>query len=286
MSNIFFYQTEDTPPRSQSSRETCGEVHRDPPPWKEGDQLNGFTLVKLLGHGGSGFVYRAFDAATKRHIALKILRKTEPAVLCRNRLGFRRMMHVEHPNLLRVDRIYQLGSYTGLAMEEIKGVTLAKALADLKAVTQEQALDRLLHWMRDFASGLAMMHAQGYIHRDIKPENLMINCQGRGQIIDYGLVDTFDIDETTVDSNGFFLGTPQYMAPEVIWSQRYLPAGDVFSLGIVMLEALNRVSASSHEPALPITRDQTCSVDRELIVGALGNLSEVVPELIRDACAQ
>src|SRR6056297_13620 len=286
MSNIFFYQTEDTPPRSQSSRETCGEVHRDPPPWKEGDQLNGFTLVKLLGHGGSGFVYRAFDAATKRHIALKILRKSEPDVLLRNRLGFRRMMHVEHPNLLRVDRIYQLGSYTGLAMEEIRGVTLAKALAELKTLPQEQAFDKLLRWMRDFAAGLAMMHCQGYIHRDIKPENLMVDSEGRGQIIDYGLVDTFDVDEITIDSNGFFLGTPQYMAPEVIWSQRYLPAGDVFSLGIVMLEALNQVSAASHQPALPVTRDHACSVDCELIFDALENLSEVVPKLIRDACVQ
>ena len=102
---------EETQFRWQGEKETLGaSSSRDPPPWQEGDQLNDFILEKLLGSGSSGFVYRVLDVKTNRRCALKLLKHGAPDDLLRNKLGFRRMMSMEHPNLLRVDRIYQLGS--------------------------------------------------------------------------------------------------------------------------------------------------------------------------------
>ena len=116
--------SEDTQRRFQGEKETHNGVwSNEPPPWKEGDSLGGFVLKKLLGSGSSGFVYRAWDTKTSRHCALKLLRQGPPDDTLRNKLGFRRMMLLEHPNLVRVDRINHLDAYIALSMEEVEGVT-------------------------------------------------------------------------------------------------------------------------------------------------------------------
>ncbi len=285
----FFRRDSDTKLKRQADKETSGDCRREPPPWSLGDQLGDFILEELLGSGGSGFVYRVWDVATRRRGAIKLLRRGNPDLLVRNRLGFRRMMHVEHPNLLRVDRIYKLGDYTALSMEEVKGVTFADAVKELRSLPHEQAFLRLLSLLRDFAAGLAAMHSSGSIHRDIKPENLMVGDDGRGRVIDYGLVDAFDLDEATTVSDGFMLGTPQYMSPEVIFRQRYLPAGDIFSLGMVMLEAMQVVSQTSANrcDAVPnVARNETAQIDARSITDAIDELSSDVPEMISEACRE
>ena len=132
-----------------------------------------------------------------------------------------------------------------LSMEEVDGITLSQAVKQLKELDPDLAYSNLLKLLRDFASGLAMMHAHGYIHRDVKPDNLMVDHNGNGRVIDYGLVDSFELDRESFSARGFLLGTPHYFSPEVIWSQRYLPASDIFSLGIVILDALRKLQRSA-----------------------------------------
>ncbi|TWU59870.1 Serine/threonine-protein kinase PknA [Rubripirellula tenax] len=283
----------DTPIRNPGDRETQGDTTREEPPWSEGDEFGHFVLTRLLGRGSSGFVYRVFDTATRRRHALKILRLNNADLLMRNRLGFRRMTQIEHPNLLYVDRIHKVGEFTALAMEEIRGVTLSKAIEQLKRLPSDQAFCRLLDLMRDFAAGLATMHAAGLIHRDIKPLNLMVGDDGRGKVIDYGLVDTFDLASPTAEVGNHILGTPHYLAPEVICRQIYLPAGDIFALGVVMLEALQVITLESTDVAEDlrlggpgIERNSRSLIDAELILEALDDLSQHVPELIDQTCRQ
>ncbi|MGB7324807.1 MAG: serine/threonine-protein kinase, partial [Rubripirellula sp.] len=298
----FFRSDDDTPLRRQRDKETHGDTHRDPPPWTEGDTLGEFVLEELLGSGSSGFVYRVFDKKTQRHIALKILRTGDSDALMRNRLGFRRMTQIEHPNLLYVDRIHKIGDYTALAMDLVRGVTFNVAVRGLKELPREEAFQQLLTWMRDFSSGLATMHGAGLTHRDIKPQNLMVDDQGRGRVIDYGLVDTFNLDHTEAVFGNVILGTPHYLAPEVICRQLYLPAGDIFALGIVMIEALQYVALNNlqtntsggradglaflHVDGPGVERNKTLEIDAELILTALDGLSEHVPQVIGDACRQ
>ncbi|QDT06082.1 Serine/threonine-protein kinase PknA [Rubripirellula lacrimiformis] len=357
----FFQRDDETPLKRQADRETHGDSHRAAPPWKEGDRLGGFVLERLLGSGSSGFVYRVLEIDTGARFALKVLRQGDPNNLLRNRLGFRRMMQIDHPNLVRVDRIYKLGIHTALAMEEVDGVTFVQAIRQLKALPREEAFARLLDLMRDFAAGLSVMHAAGFVHRDIKPQNLMVDSAGRGRVIDYGLVDVFEFDQGSAEIGSFILGTPHYLAPEVIYRQSYLPAGDIFALGIVMLESLQAIASGTraHEDAphadgnhaansdiqndrgasnrdsndpssntprdessqqrpsqqrpsqrgnsqngdqgvppigesLPerdpgtpgLKRNEASRIDAELILHALDNLNEHVPEVISDTCRQ
>ena len=280
---------EDTQRRFQGEKETHNGVwSNEPPPWKEGESLGGFDLKKLLGSGSSGFVYRAWDTTTGRHCALKLLRQGPPDDTLRNKLGFRRMMRVEHPNLVRVDRIYHLDTYIALSMEEVEGVTFRQAVIEMRDLPKEVAYRRLLKLVRDFAAGLAKIHAHGLVHRDIKPENLMVDLHGQGRLIDYGLVDTFGLDQAALSTCGFVLGTPRYFSPEVIWSQRYLPAGDIFSLGMTTLDALySLMQTSSLDEGSEFDRiESSTREDEQQIDNAIQDLSDSIPDTIRDACRE
>ena len=274
----------------QDDRETHGPIHRNqPPPWNIGDRLNEFVLERLLGSGSSGFVYRAVEvgAIDQRPVALKLLRPIAPELLLLNKLGFRKMMTVEHPNLVRVHRMHQLGSYVALSMEEVQGETFAAARLKLLELAPHQAYLCLLDHLRQFASGLAAMHRRGLIHRDLKPANIMIRDDGVAKIIDYGLVTTFQLDQSDCKPRGFFLGTPRYIAPEVYWRQQYLPSGDIFCLGIVFLETLLSIQnhASKRASELHRSKDDR-NEDLKLISQAIDGLQESVPEMILETCRQ
>ncbi len=143
--DLFHDPSKETNIPCQHEKETRGgSANHRPPPWKEGDQLNDFVLERLLGSGSSGFVYRVLDVRTNRRCAMKLLTHGSPDDLLRNKLGFRRMMSIEHPNLLRVDRIYQLGSHIALAMEEIEGCTLKEAIRGFQSMEPDEAYQRLL----------------------------------------------------------------------------------------------------------------------------------------------
>ena len=223
---IFRDPSKETNLRIQDDKETLRERSKaSPSPWNEGDYLDGFLLEKKLGSGSSGVVFRALDITTERRCALKLLRSCSPDELLRNKLGFRRMMPIAHPNLLRVDRIYQLGSCIALSMEEVKGVTFAEAVKEYRKLEPVQAYRRLLSLLRDFSAGLDAMHSHELLHRDIKPDNLMVDESGRGRIIDYGLVESFGLNRTAGCGSNFLVGTPHFFPPEVICTQLYLPAG-------------------------------------------------------------
>lgn len=281
-----FGEPGETPKRWQFGKDTLGDTRHEPPPWKEGNKLGHFILQKLLGCGGSGFVYRVLDTKTNQSCALKILRQVSPDVLLRNRYGFRRMMSIEHPNLLGVDRIYQLDGRTALAMHEVHGVTFEAELKQMLKSPKERSFERLLSLLRDYSTGLAVMHANGLVHRDIKPRNLMVDTTGNGVIIDFGLVDHYEVDGFSSNSENYLLGTPRYVAPEVIWNQQYLPAGDVFALGLVVGEALHLLAADddvTRQFALAMRRKDKSDVDATKIIESLGNLSSGVPKLLIEA---
>ena len=276
----FFGVDPGTPRRRQDSKETRPEVAQVPSPFNDGDMLGHFVLEKLLGSGSSGYVYRAHDTQTDRDTAVKILRPGDPSSLLLNRYGFRRMMPIEHPNLMKVDRIYQIDGYTCLTMEEVSGVTLAYKLQELSALPLDQAFEALTVLLRDYATGLAVMHAHGYVHRDIKPHNLMVDKRGRGKIIDFGLVDQFEIEELSFDTEGgSWLGTPRYFAPEVIWSQRYLPSSDLYALGLVFSEAIRVISDATGSLGEATNNDTPDDASE-----ALAGLPACVPESLREAC--
>lgn len=275
----------DTDARDQRDRETWRQSDASrglPPPRSEGDTIGDFVLGPLLGRGSSGYVYRALDSVTGRSCALKLIGIDEPKTLVRLKLGFRRMMTVHHPNLVRVDRIHHLDDLVVLSMEEVEGETFREVGKRFSQLDRDAAFERLVGLTRDYASALAMMHSQGYVHRDIKPANLMVERTGKGVVIDYGLVGTFDPETDPSGARGYFVGTPMYVAPEVLWSQHHGPASDIFSLGMVVMEAIQWITGCR-----VIARSETSRVEDRTVLGTMiDGISEEVPEVLRDACVE
>lgn len=271
----------------QADRETDGHAHLEcPPPWTGGDKLGDFFLERLLGCGSSSWVYLARHCANNERLALKLLRPESPEKMLWNKLGFRRMMSVEHENLVRVDRIYQLGEYVGLAMEHVDGKTFAQARKTLVKLEPSVAYEQLLSTLRQFSAGLAVMHGRGLVHRDMKPANMMIGSDGIAKIIDYGLVDPIQLNAIDCKPRGHILGTPRYIAPEVYWSQRYLPSGDIFCLGVVVLETLIGIQKCVGSVPIDLHRSQEDTEDQQLISDAMTGLQDTVPVAILQTCRQ
>ncbi len=255
---------------------------RLPPPWQHGQRLGDFQLELLLGQGSSGYVFRALDLVTRRRCALKILTPESSQDLRRNKLGFRRMMTIHHSSLMRVDLIHVLDGHVAMSMEEVHGDTLAKTLKRYKTLPPHVAFKRLLALARHYGGALAEMHAHALVHRDIKPQNLMVDSREIGRVIDYGLVGTCDPES---DPNGFrhyLAGTPRYWSPEALRNQFYTPSGDVFSLGLVMLEALYAITGRQVWQRSEEDRDE----DAQLISEAVDDLSQSIPHVLRDACLE
>ncbi len=275
----------DTNIRFQGDRDTRnadGRHNRPPIPFKAGQVCGDFRLEKLLGRGSSGAVFRAMDVVSRRSCALKILVSSDEQELRRDRIGFRRMSGLRHPNLVRIDQLHRVDGHVALSMEEVHGETLRKYKRRLRKLDSHVALAKLLSITRDFANALSAMHSNGLVHRDIKPSNLMVDRNDVGRVIDYGLVGTFDAELDSQCYRDYIAGTLRYIAPEAYFEQRYTPSGDIFSLGLVVLEVIHAILGR-----LDWSRDKDDkSQDALLISSAVSQLHSEIPEVLRDGCLE
>jgi eukaryotic-like serine/threonine-protein kinase len=194
-----------------------------------------YRVDRLLGVGGMGRVYEAFDEALGEPVALKVLRPelldSEQALL-RFRKEVKLARQVTHRN---VARIYDIGEDAGqrfMTMELIDGSTLA----DLIERSAPLSVDEALRILEPICRGMAAAHEQGIVHRDLKPGNVMLERGGRVVVTDFGLARRGeDGDRLTM---GQVLGTPAYMAPEQVMATTVEPPADVYALGLILFEML------------------------------------------------
>lgn len=254
-------------------------------PLKPGQRFGDFIIRELLGRGKAGFVYSADDLLAKKRCAMKVLCRMSSHDLYRNKLGFRRMSPFRHPCLLRTDRLEIIEDMTVLLMEEIEGETLFVAARQLRELPPSVAYRRLHLLLHDYAVGLAIMHFGGLVHRDLKPTNLMVRDNGHGVIVDYGLVANCDPETDPDGLRPYIAGTPRYFSPEALWEQSYTPAGDVFSLGLVMLDCLHEISGSNQWLRRGEFADWVRDEDEQTIADAVSEMDEGIPPVLRMAVA-
>ena len=190
-----------------------------------------YQLERELGRGGMAVVYAARDVAMQRRVALKVLAAHlagDDAFRARFLREARIAGSLSHPNLVRV---YDIDEYDGqpcIVMELLEGGTLE----DGNLTPAEAAR---------VADGLAYAHARGVVHRDLKPGNLLRTLDGVVKIADFGIARA--AEETRMTQIGTVLGTLRYLAPEQAAGQAVGPAADVYSLGVVLNELLDRKPA-------------------------------------------
>jgi Tol biopolymer transport system component len=209
-----------------------------------GARLGPYEIVRLLGAGGMGEVYRARDTRLGRHVALKILpgaAASTPDRVERFAREARATAALTHPNILAVFDVGTDHETPYLVSELLEGETLREALVPGTPWPVAKAIDVATQ----IARGLAAAHAHGVVHRDLKPENLFVCDDGVVKILDFGLARLTEREarangETTqtVTEEGTRLGTAGYMAPEQVRGQPADARADLFAFGAVLYELL------------------------------------------------
>ena len=223
-----------------------------------------FQLIRLIGHGGMGVVYEAYDTVNASSVALKLLPLVSPDSLLRFKREFRSVADIRHPNLVRLGELVAHEAQWFFTMELVDGVDLIAyvrghdapaalpaapavlspgpgdstavgphTVPDVPSAPVDGANPRLRPALAHLAQGLMALHEAGCVHRDVKPSNMLITRQGRGVLLDFGLASTAS-DETTMVG----AGTPMYMAPEQAMPAPVTAAVDWYAFGVILFELL------------------------------------------------
>ncbi|HUB53225.1 MAG TPA: protein kinase [Terracidiphilus sp.] len=237
-----------------TAENTSEEIRR--PPAKTGAAfspgdlvIDRFRIVRMLGSGGMGEVYEAFDLEISQAIALKSIRSEivrNSGALLRFKKEVQLARRLSGPNICRIHELFIAGSSTApagafLTMELLDGITLSDRIRQSGAIPwrEAQAL------ASDMCAGLATIHDAGIIHRDFKSRNIMLVKRAgstRAVVMDFGLAHEVRSSkseaETALTLPGAILGTPEYMAPEQFEGRDVTPASDLFAFGVVLYEML------------------------------------------------
>jgi serine/threonine-protein kinase len=200
-------------------------------------QIPGYAVQKVLGRGGMGIVFKAWDLRLHRIVALKMLLVGD----CATSLERERFLReaeakagLSHSNIVQV---YEVGEHNGrpyFTMEFVEGGNLAEKLQNIPQPAREAAA-----LVATLAEAVQAAHQSGVVHRDLKPANVLLAPDGTPKISDFGLARRME-NAALLTQSGVAIGTPSYMAPEQARGQSRAigPATDVYSLGAILYESL------------------------------------------------
>jgi serine/threonine-protein kinase len=254
-----------------------------------GTRFGRYELLKRLGAGGMGEVFRARDHDLHRDVAIKFLPArfvADPDRLARFTQEARAASSLNHPAIVTIHEIGETAGLPYIVMELVEGRTLRAVIAEGRMAPR-----RVLDLGTQIAEGLAKAHAAGIVHRDLKPDNVMVTRDGFAKILDFGLAklraevltgegpaqaDASSANEETrltpATTDGAILGTVGYMAPEQAAGQRVDYRSDQFSLGAILYEM-----ATLHPPFRRETAVQTLSAIIEQDPAPISELAPAFP---------
>jgi len=257
-----------------------------------------YKLLEEVGHGGMAVVYRGLDTTLNREVAVKILH-AHLAEQEESKQRFQR--EAQAVAKLRHENIIEIYDYSGIDSAEsyivtefIHGRTLKEFLSRHPISHPEIAAMVIV----EVCNALAHAHSLGVIHRDIKPENIMIRDDGRVKLTDFGIAQVVDVQRLTV--TGQLLGSPAYMAPELVEGKRIDFRSDIFSVGTLTYqlatadlpfkgknphEVLKRIAEGRYidpEVASPIVGGQLARIIRRTLAHEPGDRYQEIQQLKAD----
>ena len=237
-----------------------------------------YRIESLLGRGGMGEVFLAWDEHLTRHVALKRLHAHtahSPDRLARMVREAQVAARLDHPGIVPVlDLGTTLDGAIYYTMRLIQGRTLTEARGDLSTT-------QLLRHLAAAVQAVAFAHARGIVHRDVKPDNVMVGAYGETQVVDWGLArpvhgpelpnEDAGGEDLGLTRLGAVVGTQRYLSPEAAQGLPMGPADDVYALGATLVELLTGETATAQ---VPWSRIAERIADRELVTIANQALAE------------
>jgi hypothetical protein len=203
-----------------------------------------YKVTAKLGEGGMGFVYRAFDKETGTDVVVKVPRMEamhSPDFAGRFERELTALQRLNHPHVVKI-RNHGLHQHTPFAvMDFLANGSLREQQFDDIGQSIVMPLEAVPNWLGPIADALDFIHSQGFIHRDVKPDNILFDQQGCPFLGDFGVAKLVR-DEATPQQvktrEGRLMGTPEYMAPELLLGHKYDGQIDQYALGVTLYEML------------------------------------------------
>ncbi|MFJ6793792.1 serine/threonine-protein kinase [Streptomyces sp. NPDC091268] len=238
-----------------------------------------YRLLERLGAGGMGTVWRAHDEVVDRDVAIKEPRVPENFTPAERRTAHLRMerearaaARIDHPSVVAIHDVVSEDGRPWIVMELLRGRSLAEALEEGTLAPQEAARIGLA-----VLGALTAAHEAGVLHRDVKPGNVMLGRHDRVVLTDFGIAQVEG--EQKLTETGGFIGSPEYIAPERVLGRRPGPESDLWSLGVMLYQAVEGVS--------PFRRQTTPSTLQAILLAELpppqqaGELAALLGGLLR-----
>lgn len=235
-SNIFVIQTIVQIPKSEISMEDL-----------VGQRIKGYELRDMIGLGGFGAVYRAYQAQVGREVAIKIILPAyanHPDFIRRFEVEAQVIARLEHPHIIPLYDYWRDAEGAYLVMRFLKGGSLRERLK-----SGPLSLEQTSKMLDQIAGALAVAHRMGVIHRDIKPDNILLDDDGNAYLTDFGIAKDLG-GATDVTQADMVIGSPAYLSPEQVKSEEVVPQSDIYSMGVVLYEVL---TGEHPFPGLPMT---------------------------------
>jgi eukaryotic-like serine/threonine-protein kinase len=194
-----------------------------------------YRVEALLGQGGMGRVYKAYDKDLDRTVAIKVVREGaigESDALKRFKQELVLASKISHKNILRIHDMGDVGGLRFISMAFVEGKDLQHIIRD----NPKMPLERILNFSRQIAEALAAAHAEGVVHRDLKPQNLLVDKNDQIFVCDFGLAKSFQEGAIGMTRTGAFLGTPRYMSPEQVEGKPADGRADLYAFGLILYE--------------------------------------------------
>src|SRR5579859_3514209 len=216
-----------------------------------GKSLGQFRIVERIGSGGMATVFKAYQPALDRYVAVKVLpsyHAQDEVFVKRFRQEARAVAKLQHPNIVQIHDFGEddVSHITYIVMEYVEGGTLKDRLK--RALPVPEAIDFIIQ----AAEGLDCAHRNGIIHRDVKPANMLLRKDGYLLLSDFGIAKILE-GTTNLTRVGTGIGTPQYMSPEQGTGQMVDHRSDIYSLGIVLFHCLTGHVPFTADSPLTIT---------------------------------
>lgn len=200
-----------------------------------GSLIGNYKVISVIGEGGMGTVYKAFDIKLERYVAIKVLNAqttNKEQFIERFKREAKNQAKLIHSNIVPVYGFTDESQVLGIVMEYVEGETLEHLIGRKGRLELSEALNIL----KQILQGVSYAHSKSYIHRDIKPSNIIISKDGYVKIMDFGISKA--LFDKGITKTGTKIGTLLYMSPEQVRAEEPTKQSDIYSIGITFFEML------------------------------------------------